>query len=249
MCVLVFHHRTRDDAPLVLLHNREEAYDRAFDGPRLQDVATGIVAPRDRMAGGTWIGMNRWGLVVAIANRHGEEVEGTVRSRGLLVADLLRAHRAADALRMLARQLARIAYAGFHVLVADGEEACVVRHRGTADPRPLDGGDVFEFLPGAYVLTNRHDPGTIALPDAAWPDPAESLGETLGRLGRVAGDRGLTLAGGHRMVKRGRRYGTVCSALIAPPHFLFAAGPPDRTEFLPVPGTRPASGGGGGHYP
>ena len=64
--------------------------------------------------------------------------------------------------------------------------------------------------------------------------------------GQVAADTNLRLTGGHRVLKRGRRRGTVCSALIAPPHFLFAAGPPDRCEFLPVPGSRPPPAGGGG---
>ncbi len=245
MCVLILHHRVRPDAPLLLLHNREEAYDRAFDPPRLLDASSGIVAPRDRQAGGTWVGLNRAGLVVAIANRHGEDVGERVRSRGLLVADVLRVHQAGDALRMIARQLARIAYAGFHLLVADGEQAFVVRHRGSRLPSPLQGDDVFEFLPGAYLLTNMHEPGTVPVPASAWPDPRESLAATCRRLTDVAGDAAVQLAGGHPLLKRGRRHGTVCSALLAPPYFLFAAGPPDETPFRPVPGSRPTPGGGG----
>ena len=239
MCVLILHHRVRADAPLVLLHNRDEAYDRPFDPPRLLDASTGIVAPRDRQAGGTWIGLNRHGLVVAIANRHGEEVDGDVRSRGLVVADLLRASSATDALRMVSRQLARIAYAGFNLLAADGQQAFAVRHRGSASPRPLAGDDVFEFLPGAYVLTNLHEPGTVPVPALAWPEPREALASTCARLEAVAADSNLQLTGGHRILKRGRRHGTVCSALLVPPHFLFAAGPPDRTPYEPVPGSRP----------
>ena len=234
MCVLILHHRVHVDAPCILLHNREEAYDRAFDPPRLFDMSTGILAPRDRQAGGTWIGLNRSGLVVAIANREGEDRREDVRSRGLLVADLLRARRAADGLRMASRQLARIAYAGFHLLLADGEDAFAVRHRGSRQPRPVEGGDVFQFLPGAYVLTNLHEPGTVPVPQAAWPHPEDDWQAACRRLAAVAGDEQLELAGGHRVLKRGPRRGTVCSALVAPPHFLFAAGPPDRTPFRPV---------------
>ncbi|MFV1959401.1 MAG: NRDE family protein [Planctomycetota bacterium] len=235
MCVLILHHRTRPDASLVLLHNRDEDYDRAFDSPRLLEAGTGIVAPRDRQAGGTWIGVNRWGLVAAILNRTEEPPPDEVRSRGLLVFDALRAHSATSALEMLRTHLAHIAYAGFNLCLADGEKAFVIRHRGAPVPRPLTGDDVFEFFPGAYVLTNLHEPGSVPLPEAARPDPGEPLEATLDRLEALAGDASIRLPGGHRILKRSRRRGTVCSVLLAPPRMRFAPGPPDRTPFETIP--------------
>ena len=45
----------------------------------------------------------------------------------------------------------------------------------------------------------------------------------------------MEMPGGHRVLKRGTTRGTVASAILAPPTFLFAAGPPDRTPFVQVP--------------
>lgn len=218
----------------MLLHNRDEAYDRPFDAPRLLDVQRGIVAPRDLRAGGSWIGTNRWGLVVAIANRHGEDVEEGVRSRGLVVVDVLRQHDAEAALAWVREHLSRFAYAGFHLLLADGRRALLVRHRGASVPVPLGSEDVFEFLPGVHVMTNLHEPGTVPPPPGARPGEGESLEETFQRLAILAQDEKTVLPGGHRIFKRGEGRGTVASALIAPPRFLFAAGPPDRTPFEPT---------------
>ena len=173
MCVIVLEHRLREAHPLVLLHNRDEAYARPFAPPRLLDVGRGIVAPRDLQAGGSWLGTNKWGLVAAIANRHGEDVEEGTRSRGLIVLDVLRQHDAEHALGWVRDHLDRFAYSGFHLLLADAKRALVVRHRGASVPQPLRKEDTFEFLPGLYVVTNRHEPGTVPPPAAARPRPGE----------------------------------------------------------------------------
>lgn len=234
MCFLVLEHRVRASHPLVLLHNRDEAYDRPFDPPRLLDVPRGIVAPRDLEAGGSWLGTNRWGLVVAIANRHGEDVTEGVRSRGLVVLDVLRQKDAEAALEWVRDHLTRFAYAGFHLLLADGKQAILVRHRGASVPRPLAKEDTFQFLPGVYVVTNLHEPDEVGPPPTARPAAGESLEETFQRLAILARDAETVLPGDHRILKRGETRGTVASALLAPPRFLFAAGPPDRTEYRPV---------------
>src|SRR5437016_13775147 len=90
MCVLLVHHRVRDDMPVVLLANRDEDFDRPFAPPFLWPES-GIVAPRDLRAGGTWVGVGRGraGLVAAITNRRTRAPRTNVRSRGLLVADVL----------------------------------------------------------------------------------------------------------------------------------------------------------------
>jgi hypothetical protein len=199
------------------------------------DTQRGIVAPRDLRAGGSWIGTNRWGLVVAISNRRGEDVEESVRSRGLIVLDVLRRPSAEAALAWVREHLGRFAYAGFHLLLADAERAILVRHRGASRPVPLSRDDTFEFLPGVHVVTNVHEPGTVPLPPAARPVPGETLPASFDRLAALARDPAPSLPGGFSVLKRGERRGTVASALLAPPRFLFAAGPPDRAPYRRIP--------------
>jgi hypothetical protein len=85
MCVLVIGWRVRDDAPVVLAANRDEAYDRESAPPETIAAGAGwALAPRDRRAGGTWIGLSSSGLVVAITNRRGGDFDPARPSRGEL---------------------------------------------------------------------------------------------------------------------------------------------------------------------
>src|SRR5207245_8849266 len=69
--------------------NRDESSMRPADPPAVLDGTPMIVAPRDRQAGGTWLGASGTGLVVALSNRRGR-TSPSARSRGQLVLDALR---------------------------------------------------------------------------------------------------------------------------------------------------------------
>src|SRR5205809_1016249 len=69
--------------------NRDESSMRPADPPAVLDGTPVIIAPRDRQAGGTWLGASGTGLVVALSNRRGA-TSRSARSRGQLVLDALR---------------------------------------------------------------------------------------------------------------------------------------------------------------
>src|SRR5881409_2709673 len=69
--------------------NRDESSMRPADPPAVLDGTPMIVAPRDRKAGGTWLGASGAGLVVALSNRRGR-TSLIARSRGQLVLEALR---------------------------------------------------------------------------------------------------------------------------------------------------------------
>ena len=239
MCVLLVHHRVREDAPVVLLANRDEDYARAFDPPTRWPGPAGVVAPRDQRAGGTWLGTNASGLVAAITNRPTKSPRRGVRSRGLLTADVLARTDAADARRWLSGHLRATTYDPFNLMVLDRAAGFVVHH-GAA------GADWTNLAPGAHVLTNLHDLDVAPVPAEGLPREGETLASLLARLERLAADRETPLPGDHRICKVGRTRGTVCSAVLALPQdaraptvFRFAAGPPHVTPFRDAP----ASGG------
>jgi uncharacterized protein with NRDE domain len=240
VCLLLLHHRTRLDAPVVLLANRDEDRDRAFDPPSLRGPA-GILAPTDRRAGGTWLGVNRAGLVAAVTNRPrgsapaaGVAAPSGARSRGRLAADVLESPDVPHARRFLERHLLANAYEPFNLLVVDRRSGFVL-HRG---PEGLAWHDV---SPGVHVLTNLHDWDVAPVPAEGRPRAAERLDDLVARLERLAGDRETPLPGEHRICKTGGSRGTVCGAVVAlpadrsrAPLFRFANGPPDRTPFETV---------------
>jgi uncharacterized protein with NRDE domain len=235
MCVLIVHLHAREDAPLVVLANRDEAYDRPFAPPARWPGDARIVAPRDLRAGGTWFGVASSGLVAAITNRVTRAPRLGLRSRGLLVADVLGRRDAQDAARWLDDHLERTEYDLFNLLVADRAGAFLVRNLGCSVERVA-------LAPGTHVLTNLHELDEPPVPPAALPRAGEPLDALLARLESVAADRETPLPGDHRICKVGRTRGTVCSAVLAlpsdpasPPRLRFANGPPHVTPFEDVP--------------
>lgn len=73
---------------LVVAANRDEFLGRPSVPP--SEIEPGIVAGRDLEAGGTWLGVNRHGLFVAVTNRKTPTRTPEARSRGLLALEALR---------------------------------------------------------------------------------------------------------------------------------------------------------------
>lgn len=145
VCSLLLAWNAIDDTPTVLAANRDEAYERAATGPRLMNADPRAIAPVDKQAGGTWIGVNDHELVVAIANR--DDGPAGERSRGQLVRDLLSVDTADEARTFLASLLSEHRYAGFHLLLVDPNSAFYVTWDGELDGQ--------ELSPGVHVLDNQ----------------------------------------------------------------------------------------------
>lgn len=88
MCVLALLIDRHPGFPLIAAANRDEFYDRPSALP--QALEPGIVGGRDLRGGGTWLGINRRGLFVAITNRAAPERTPDSWSRGLLAREALR---------------------------------------------------------------------------------------------------------------------------------------------------------------
>ena len=243
MCFLVVHHRRHHLAPLVLLATRDERLDRPFDPPRRWDDAAEVFAPRDREAGGTWIGSNRQGLVAALTNRGGPRPDLAARSRGLLVRDALACSGALEARDVLRAHLAATPYEGFHLLLADREQAFVLWRDAAGGGGGLPPAQEAAWHEGSHTLSSLHEPDEVPVPREALPG-TDGLEAWRLRLEGLARDATPRLPGGHRILKRtpeGRR-GTVCAALVvlptdpaAPATWHFAPGPPDLAAFGLVP--------------
>ena len=130
MCTLVLLHRPGE--LFAVSGNRNELLTRPASGPRVVD---GVLAPRDELAGGSWLGLNRHGVFVCVTNRRGALIDPTRKSRGLLVLEALKAH-SAQGLRAALQELQPGRHNGFHLIYADLQDAWVtwsdgsmVRHR------------------------------------------------------------------------------------------------------------------------
>lgn len=225
MCLLVVSYRTDPGAPIMVAANREERYDRPAEPAALRDGPPRVLCGIDLEAGGTWLGVNERGLLVAVTNRPGSDRPDGARSRGLLCRDLLACAGAEDAAALAARELASGRYAGANFVCLDAGRGAVVE--GRRDPRPVE--------PGLHVMTN----GDLDDPDDPRVALARRLVEAARRHPPAAFARVAAAVCGHPdLVVRADGRGTVSSelmvltALPADAVYLHAPGAPDRTAYL-----------------
>lgn len=135
MCTLVILRRPRHDWPVIIGANRDEMKSRPWDAPdRHWPDRPDVIAGRDRLAGGSWLGMNDQGVVAGILNRANSlGPAADKRSRGELVLEALDHADAAEAAAALGA-LDGNAYRPFNLVVADNRDAFWVRNSGSGQP-------------------------------------------------------------------------------------------------------------------
>lgn len=158
MCTLLVWTRRHPRFGLIAAANRDEFLARPATGAtRLADDPL-VVGGRDLSAGGTWFAVNERGLLTALTNRRGAGAhDPSKRSRGMLVAEIVRSRTLSEALERIGRIDVR-EYNPFVLLVANASRALAL-HGG-------DGGaDVRELGDGAHAITNW-DLDAVAPPKA-----------------------------------------------------------------------------------
>lgn len=145
MCLLVTLFDSVPGCPLVIGANREEFYSRSSQAPAKLHDSPSIWGGRDLRAGGTWLGVNQYGLVSAITNRPGQS-HGRARSRGLLCLDVLAASSAGEAAKILQTLCAREVYNPFNLFVSDGKQAFLLTSE--------DSGTFLPLQPGLWLIPN-----------------------------------------------------------------------------------------------
>ena len=110
-----------------------------------------ILAGRDLLGGGTWLGVHRNGRFATVTNfRDGVPPAGKLVSRGKLITDFLESEQSPSE---FVRNIDGSDYAGFNLVVADLDSASYLSNR--------DGG-CRDLEPGVYGLAN-------ATLDTPWP--------------------------------------------------------------------------------
>ncbi len=127
MCTLAIAVQADRRWPLVVAANRDERLHRDAEGWGLRDGVNGIrfAAPRDLLAGGTWIGLSSRGVFAGLTNYHAPfdwYPDSARRSRGEVVGLALAQSSVADARRALSA-LDPATFNPFHLVVADVREA------------------------------------------------------------------------------------------------------------------------------
>jgi uncharacterized protein with NRDE domain len=230
MCLVAVFFRTVPDAFLVVGANREEFYQRGGEPPQLLAGPCRAAAGIDPVAGGTWLGVNEHGVLVAVTNRAKSVVPAQPRSRGLLARELLACRTAVEAEEQATRELTTRRYAGCNFLCGDQKRLVVLHGGDWLRVRPLP--------PGIHVLSNSD---VNQESDRRLTDACHWLGQ---RRYHTSEDCLLALrllcasATAPPIVIHGEGRGTVSSSILAlrpslaESVYLHAQGSPDRTPYI-----------------
>jgi uncharacterized protein with NRDE domain len=218
---------------ILLGANRDERVERPWDPPApWWPDRPGVIGGRDRTGGGTWMGINRNGVVAAVLNRPGTLGPATgKRSRGDLPLMALEHATAAEAANALSRLDASL-WRGFNMVLADRTGAWFVKGIGYGQPAA-------RTLPPGVSMVTACDPNDLESPRTARYLPRFHAAEPTRDAWRaILSDTGGEPAEQINVVPRAG-FGTVSSSFVTlpavgDPIWLFAAGPPHKAAFLPV---------------
>ena len=232
VCTLILLWHVVDSYDLVLGMNRDELTTRPAEPPAFLEGSPALVAPRDRQAGGTWIGASGNGLVLALSNRLGR-TSTAARSRGLLLLDALRSPTVPAVDILLQRETQGREYNLFNLLAASRRELRFFRYDGAVSAK--------RGHEGVNVLTNEGgnvtgDPKTELVQDLLAKSPVRSIQDAVRTLQSAL--RTHAAGSGPSLCNHGMGGGTVSSTILALSNadpgenvLLYADGAPCQTPY------------------
>ena len=238
MCTVLILLRPGHEWPVLLAANRDEMDYRAADPPARHWLdRPEVVAGLDRLGGGTWMGVNDYGVVATILNRTGSlGPQAGKRSRGELPLEALE-HADADSAVAALNDLNSHAYRPFNMVIADNTKAFWLKADG------INGITAFPIPAGLHMITahdlddpnsSRIDHNLEAFRTAAIPDPDSGNWQEWADL--LANGKGMCFH-----LPNG--FGTVSSSLLALPSvectgkkpiWLYTHTPPGQAPYTAV---------------
>lgn len=205
MCVVAIAVEAHPRWQLVVVGNRDEFHSRASAPMARWDDNPDIIAGRDLVSGGSWMGISVEGRFAVVTNiRNADGPDPNKMSRGALVSDWL-------AFASLSE--ATDGFNPFNLISTDGSSARFVSNRPGTVQYPL------RF--GITGLSN-------AIPDEHWPrkdrlmsglsDWLAGTADTLETLLDLLADEQLPDRDAHPVFIRSPVYGTRCSTVVAVDH-------------------------------
>lgn len=244
MCTLVLYFQVFPQYPLVIAANRDESLARPSSPPTLLNSTPWIYGGQDLLAGGTWLGINEYGLMAAVLNRRAQDpLDPRRRSRGLLCLDALK-HPSTQAAQQCVAEQPATQYNPFSLVIADPFAASFVY----PDDRTLQ---VRYLTPGVYMLTNlnpndpecprisRFSPRFLQVSQSS-PSAGLRLLDLFAQLHQILADHAATQDPRTGLCLHLDGYGTCSSTLLAYSNrehryvYLFASGPPCQSTYREV---------------
>jgi uncharacterized protein with NRDE domain len=116
MCLIVFAYNSHPEYSFIFAGNRDEFYSRPTKAAEFWEEAPKILAGKDLVHGGTWLGVTRNGRFAAVTNYRQPNQDNKKRSRGELVINFLRNE---ESPKNYLENINCFDYAGFNLLVGN----------------------------------------------------------------------------------------------------------------------------------
>ncbi len=116
MCLILFALNAHPKYQLILAANRDEFYARPTEKAAFWTDAPQILAGRDAVYGGTWLGITKRGRFSAVTNFRDPSAPAGTKSRGDLTSDFLRG---SDSARDYLAKLEPHEFSGFNLLAGE----------------------------------------------------------------------------------------------------------------------------------
>ncbi len=233
MCLLAIQFRVVSDCPILVAANREEFFDRRSSAPTIHAGKPRILCPTDQPSGGTWLGVNQFGVFVGVCNRRTLEPLGSNRSRGLLCKETLKSETAQSCVERALEELDRYQFEACNLVIADRESGYVIHHESENEVVEMRAG---LNIVGARDLNDPRDERVRLASRLLTLQTLDSPVKFLAVASKVFA-RSPTPTGRANMVLRGADYGTVSSSLIALGNkprdaiYQYSDGPADESRY------------------
>lgn len=153
MCLINFHYDDHPTYKLIVAANRDEYYERPTAPAEFWTDHPDIVAGRDLLHMGTWLGVTKLGRFAALTNyRNPREVNVDKKSRGDIVTNFLADNVSPEAFLETLKE-EKDDYAGFNILVGDADSLLYFSNRQA---------EIMEVSAGTHGLSNQ-------FLNTAWP--------------------------------------------------------------------------------
>jgi uncharacterized protein with NRDE domain len=148
VCLALIARDAHPELALIVAANRDEFHDRASEPAHVWDDPPGLLAGRDAVAGGTWLGVNRRGRFALVTNFHEPGAgRSEAPSRGQLPLAFLASSATADTYAS-ALATTTFRYNGFNLLLGNLAGALCLSNRDSKPLRKITAG-------GVHGLGNR----------------------------------------------------------------------------------------------
>ena len=220
MCILFISRKKNSNWPILIATNRDEFFSREFCDPgKHWEKFPYIYAGKDKKAGGSWLGINKYGICVAILNRKTSlKNSKNLESRGNLVIHALKFKLALEAKNKIIKSFEK-KYRFFNLFISDIKNSYLIKY----DNFKLE---TFSIPYGNSIIDNLNlnDNNSIRqsfnknkFNDASFPEPEKNKFDAwkkllLSKSPKI--DENLTSI---YVKDRHNNYGTVCSSIIGLP--------------------------------